>query len=174
MRGAAWMILPPASWCWPSPAKAIERISPWASGPEQVDRRVLHRQLRAEVAVDPLHRRLLVGDGALGDEVEDVLRPVLHGRVADPRARLGDDLDHRGVQRVARVDRRRAALDVVDVGALLADDQRPLELAHVLGVDPEVGLQRHLDLDPGRHVDEGAARPDGRVERRQLVVVGRG
>ena len=43
-------------------------------GPEQVDRRVLHRQFRAEVAVDPLHRRLFVRDRALGDEVEDVLR----------------------------------------------------------------------------------------------------
>jgi hypothetical protein len=31
--GAAWMILPPASWCWPAPAKAIERISPWARSP---------------------------------------------------------------------------------------------------------------------------------------------
>ena len=141
--------------------------------PEQVDRRVLHRQFRAEVAVDPLHRRLFLGDRALGDQVEDVLRPVLDRRVADPRALFGDDLDHRRVQRVGRVDRRGAALDVVDVGALLADDQRPLELAHVLGVDPEVGLQRHLDLDPGRDVDEGTARPDRRVERGQFVVVGR-
>src|SRR3954453_6719180 len=31
--GAAWMILPPASWCWPLPAKAIERIWPWARPP---------------------------------------------------------------------------------------------------------------------------------------------
>ncbi len=140
---------------------------------EQVDRRVLHRQLRAEVAVDPLHRRVLVGDGALGHEVEDVLRPVLDGRVANPRVGLGGDLDHRGMQRVGGVDGGGAALDVVDVRALLGDDQRPLELAHVLGVDPEVGLQRHLDLDAGGHVDEGAARPDGRVQRGELVVVGR-
>jgi hypothetical protein len=47
------------------------------------------------------------------------------------------------------------------------------ELAHVLGVDPEVGLQRHLDLDAGRHVDERPAAPDRRVEGRKLVVVGR-
>src|SRR5205085_10145115 len=33
--GAAWMILPPASWCWPWPAKAIERISPWARSPSR-------------------------------------------------------------------------------------------------------------------------------------------
>src|SRR3954453_14052136 len=31
--GAAGMILPPASWCWPLPAKAIDRISPCASSP---------------------------------------------------------------------------------------------------------------------------------------------
>src|SRR4029077_19639502 len=35
VRGAPWMILPPASWCCPSPAKAIERISPWLSGPSR-------------------------------------------------------------------------------------------------------------------------------------------
>jgi hypothetical protein len=81
--GAAWTILPPASWCWPLPAKAIERISPWARSPSQVDRRVLHRELRAEVAVDPLDGRVALGDRALGHEVEDVVRPVLHGRVAD-------------------------------------------------------------------------------------------
>ena len=52
----------------------------------QVDRRVLHRQLRAEVAVDPLDGRVPLGDRPLRDEVEDVRRPVLHGRVADPRA----------------------------------------------------------------------------------------
>src|SRR5439155_3863753 len=31
--GAAWMTLPPASWCWPAPANAIDRISPWARSP---------------------------------------------------------------------------------------------------------------------------------------------
>src|SRR4051812_25087922 len=51
----------------------------------EVDARVLHRELRAEVAVDPLDRRALLGDRALGHEVVDVLRPVLHGRVADAR-----------------------------------------------------------------------------------------
>ena len=138
---------------------------------EQPDGGVLHRQLRAEVAVDPLHRRVLVGDGALRDEVVDVRRPVLDRRVAAAAALLDDDLDDGGVQRVGRVDRRRAALDVVHVRALVDDDQRALELAHVLRVDAEVGLERHLDLHARRHVDERAARPDGGVERRELVVV---
>src|SRR5213078_4907982 len=28
-----WTHLPPASWCWPAPAKAIESTSPWARSP---------------------------------------------------------------------------------------------------------------------------------------------
>src|SRR3954447_9674493 len=102
----------------------------------QVDRRVLHGQLGAEVAVDPLDRRVGLGDRALGHEVVDVLRPVLHGRVADPRARLGDQLDDCRVQGVRTPHGGSAALDVVHVGALVGDDERPLELAHVLRVDP--------------------------------------
>jgi hypothetical protein len=62
---------------------------------------------------------------------------------------------------------------VVDLGALFEDDQRPLELAGVLAVDPEVGLQRERDLDALGHVDERAARPDRAVECRELVVLGR-
>ncbi len=139
----------------------------------QVDGRVLHGDLGADVAVDPLHGRALVRHGALGDQVVDVVRPVLDGRVAAAAALLDDDLHDRRVQRVRGVDRRGAALDVVDVGVLVDDDQRPLELAHVLGVDPEVGLERDVDVDTLRHVDEGAAGPHGRVQRGELVVTGR-
>src|SRR3954454_2015233 len=139
----------------------------------EVDARVLHRELRAEVAVDPLDGRVGLRDRALRDEVEDVVRPVLHGRIADAGARLGAQLDDRGVQRVGAVRRGSAALDVVHVGALVGEDQRALELAHVLRVDAEVGLQRHLDVDARGHVDERAARPHGAVESRELVVVRR-
>ena len=31
--GATWTILAPASWCWPSPAKAIDSVSPLACSP---------------------------------------------------------------------------------------------------------------------------------------------
>src|SRR3712207_9154455 len=66
-----------------------------------------------------------------------VVRPVLDGRVPDAGVRLRDELDDRRVQRVRGVRGRRAALDVVDVGALVGDDERPLELAHVLRVDAD-------------------------------------
>jgi hypothetical protein len=133
--------------------------------------RVLHRQLRTEVAVDPLHGGVLVGGGSLRDEVVDVVRPVLDRGVAAAATLLHDDLDHRRVQRVGRPDRCRTPLDVVTEGVLVDDDQRPLELAHVLGVDAEVGLQRLVDVHAGRHVDERAARPHRRVEGGELVVV---
>ena len=72
-----------------------------------------------------------------------------------------------------RVHGGRAALDVMDLAAFVGDDQGPLELAHVLGVDPEVRLERHVHLHAGRDVDERPARPDRRVEGRELVVVRR-
>ena len=56
---------------------------------------------------------------------------------------------------------------------LVGDDEGALELPGVLAVDAEVGLQRHLDLDARRHVDEAAATPDRGVERGELVVAWR-
>src|SRR5690348_17706379 len=81
------------------------------------------------------------------------------------------DLHHGGVHRVGRVHRRRAAFDVVHARALVGADQRALDLAQFLGVDPEVGLQRHVDVHAGRHVDERATRPHRVVEGGELVVV---
>ena len=43
---------------------------------------VLHRQLRSDVAVDPFDSRVLVCDAPLGDQVVDIVRPVLDGGVA--------------------------------------------------------------------------------------------
>ena len=70
-----------------------------------------------------------------------------------------DQLDHRGVQLVLVAHGRGAALEVAHVGALLGDDQRPLELAGVGGVDAEVGAT----------APSGSARPSGcsRTSRRR-------
>ena len=103
-------------------------------------RRVLHRGLGADVAVNPFHRAALAHVGTLGDEVVDVVRPVLHGGVTHTGVLFDDDLDDGGVQRVLGPDRGGASLDVVHVGAFVGDDQRTLELAHGRRVDAEVGL----------------------------------
>src|SRR5215208_416447 len=131
-----------------------ENLTPRALA-HKVDRRVLHREPGTEVAVDPLDGRVLVGRAPLGDEVVGVVRPVLDGRVPYPRARLGDKLHDRRMKRVRSIRRGRAALDVVDVGVLVGDDERPLELAHVLSVDPEVRLNDVLMRAQARvHVQE--------------------
>src|SRR6266850_1755023 len=139
----------------------------------EVDARILHRDLRAEVRVDPGHAGVLVDDRALRHEVVHVVAPVLDRRVAHVGALLHDDLDHGRVQRVRREHRRRASLDVVNARALLGDDERPLELPRVLAVDAEVGLQRDLHLDSRGDPDERAARPYRGVQRGELVVVRR-
>ena len=134
---------------------------------------ILHGQAAAQVAVDPFHHRVFVGVGTFGDEVVDVVRPILDRRVTASSAFLDDDLDDRRVQAFRRVDRRGAAFDVVDLGAFLDDDQGALELAHVFGVDAEIGLQGDVDLDAGGYVEERAARPDRRVERGEFIVLDR-
>ena len=71
------------------------------------------------------------------------------------------------------VNRCGTAFDVVHRSVFVDDDERPLELAHVLGVDAEVRLQRDVDVDTLRHVNERATRPHRSVERGKLVVAGR-
>ena len=86
------------------------------------------------------------------------------------RSGEGYELDHSRVQGVGRIGGGGTAFDVVDATALVGDNQRALELPHVLGVDAEVGLDRHLHVHPLGHVDERAARPDRGVKRGELVV----
>ena len=143
------------------------------AGLHQVDAGVLHGELAAQVGVHPLHDRALVGHRPLGHQVVDVGRPVLDCGVADAGARLDDDLHHSRVQRVGGVDGGGAALHVVGVAAGLGDDERPLELAHLLGVDAEVGLEGDIHVDALRQIDEAAAAPGRGVQGGELVVVGR-
>ena len=132
--------------------------------------RVLHGGLGTDVAVDPFHRAALAHVGTLGDEVVDVVRPVLHGGVTHTGVLFDDDLDDGGVQRVLGPDRGGAAFHVVHVGAFVRDDERALELTHGRGVDAEVRLQRDVHMHALRHVYERAAGPCRGVEGTELVV----
>ena len=133
-------------------------------------RRVLHGDFRAEVAIDPLHGGIAIRGSTLGHQIIDVLRPVLDGRVAHARALHDFDLYHRAVQAIAGICWRCAALNIVDIRTRSGNNQRALELAHVLCVDAEVGLQRNLNAYTLRHVDEAATAPDGAVQRGELIV----
>ena len=135
--------------------------------------RILHRQARADVAIDPFHFRFLVGKPALGHEIEDVVRPVLDGDVLDFRAFHRDQLDHGAVQRGGVKLRRGAAFHVGHLRAFIDDDEGALELAEILGVDPEIGLERMLHFHAWRHVDERSAAENGAVQRAEFVVADR-
>ena len=65
--------------------------------------------------------------------------------------------------------RRGAALDEVELRAVVDDDEGVLELAGARSVQTEVGLQRDLDFYSRRDVDEGTAGPDGAVEGGERV-----
>jgi hypothetical protein len=82
----------------------------------------------------------------LGDEVVDAADavlvagvPVLDSGVLDLRVVERDQFDDGCVQLVLVAHRRRAALEITDVGPFVRNDQCPLELAGVDGVDAEVG-----------------------------------
>ena len=82
-----------------------------------------------------------------------------------------DQLDDGGVQLVLVAHRRRAAFEVADVRPFLGDDQRPLELAGVLGVDAEVRGQLHRAAHALGDVAERAVAEDRRVQGGEEVVV---
>ena len=126
--------------------------------------------MTAERARDPLDLAVLLDAHALCVEVVHVLRPVLDGRVAKARPLAHEQLDGAGVQVGDVVLGCGAALDEVQVGARLHDDERVLELAGSRGVQAEVALQREVELHAGGHVDERAAAPHGVVKRGELVV----
>ena len=114
---------------------------------------------------------------ALGDEVVDAALavlvagvPVLDGRVLDLRVLESDELDDRRVELVLVADRRRATLEVAHVRAFVRDDQRPLELPRVGGVDSKIGRELHRTANALGDVAEGAVGEDRGVERREEVV----
>ena len=88
----------------------------------------------------------------------------------DGRVLVGDQLDDRGVQLVLVALRRRAAFEIADRRALVGNDQRPLELPRVLGVDAEIGGELHRATHALRDVDEAAVAEDRGVERGEVVV----
>src|SRR5262249_6006770 len=84
----------------------------------------------------------------LGDEIVDAALafrvagvPVLHRRIFDLGVIERDELDDCGMELVLIALRRRAAFEIADVGALVGDNQRALELAGVALVDAEIGRQ---------------------------------
>src|SRR3546814_21169822 len=65
--------------------------------PDHVDRGVLHREAATDVAVDPLHVALGLDPGPPGDQVVDVVLPVLDRGVGNASRMLHANIPYRGV-----------------------------------------------------------------------------
>ena len=134
--------------------------------------RVQAARVGAERAGDPLDRAALFDPRTLGVQVVHILGPVFNRGVANARTLTDENLDAACVQVGDVVLRGRAALDKVQVCALVHDNQGVLELARAGGVQAEVGLQGNVHMHARRDVDEGTAAPHSAVQRRKLVVRG--
>ena len=98
----------------------------------------------------------MVGHGSFGDEVVDVVGPVLDRCIATASTAFDNDFNDRRVKAFGAVHRRRASFDVVNLSSLVDDDQRSFKLPHVFRVNAEVGLEWEVDRDTLRDVDEGS------------------
>src|SRR5271157_4844819 len=53
---------------------------------------------------------------------------------------------------------------------LISYDECSLKLPHVLRVDSEICLKRHINRDPWRHIDETSTTPNCTVQCGELVI----
>ena len=60
---------------------------------DQIHGRIFHGDFASDIAVDPFHNAVRLGARAFGDEVVDVVAPILHGSVADARSLVDEDFD---------------------------------------------------------------------------------
>ena len=111
----------------------------------------------AEGAGHPFNDAALLHQRPLGVQVVHVLRPVFDGGVPELGPFLHIQLHTAGVEVGHVVLGGGAALDKVQTGALVHDDEGMLELSRALGVETEVGLQRDGQVDALGHVHKGAA-----------------
>ncbi|MNE49605.1 hypothetical protein D3C80_1441360 [compost metagenome] len=121
------------------------------------NRRILHGQLGADVAVHPFHGGILFGYRAFSYQVVDVRSPVLDSRITNACVLHTQNLNNCAVQGVRAVDRSCTALNIVHEAILIRKNERTLELSHILGVDAEVSLQRHFAFHAFWNIDEAAA-----------------
>ena len=104
-------------------------------------------------------------------EVPRALREVLDGDVLDLGAVLDDDLDRR-VRVAGELGRSgRVLLDHRELALCLGDDQQPPEQRAALDRVRDPDVERLLDDDALRDVDEHAVLPHRRVVGRELLAV---
>ena len=72
---------------------------------------------------------------------------------------------------IGRIGRCSTTFNIMDTTSLISNDESTLELAHILGIYPEVSLYWHLDMYALWDVDERSTRPYSHSGREFIVTV---
>ncbi len=125
----------------------------------------------AECAIDPYKVGVLGEVSFLHAQRIAIIAPMLKTGIADKSPCFGIDFDHFEAEfRLALL--RDAVLNQRDAAALPGDDERVVQAAAGVGIVGHQRLQRTRNPCARRDVNERAAMPQRRVERRELVEVG--
>src|SRR5665809_7624 len=114
-------------------------------------------ELRTELDGEAANRRITVTGEPLGLEVVHVAAPLLERAVVDGCASTGRDLDHARAQRGSFVALGAEAVDEGHLGVIADHDGRVRKRGSATREVAE-DLERNLDLDAIRHVDDDAVR----------------
>ena len=144
-------------------------------------RRVLPGNRRTGFDLRPRNARVhTLAQAALGDKVVDAAHaffvarvPVLHGRIFDVGVVHRHQLHHRRVQLIGIKLGRGAAFEIRHRGAVFGHDQRALELAGILRVDPKIRGQLHRAFHALGDVAKRAVGEHRGIQRRVKVVAHR-
>jgi len=96
--------------------------------------------------------------------------PILNGTVFDLGMVQGNDFHHGGVQLVFVAHGGRAPFEVAHITSLVGHDERPLKLARIGGIDPEIGGKFHGAAHPLGDITERAITEHRRIKGRKIVV----
>ena len=134
--------------------------------------RVLHRQARTDVAIDPFDLgAFLVGDRPPWSPIKTSQRPVCTV-TSSIGAFHGDEFHHPGVQvAVSNFGAVHPSMYIASA-AFIGNDQRALKLPKILRVDPEIPLAL-FTFTPDTSMKDPPLERSRRVQRAELVVSGR-
>ena len=127
----------------------------------------------AKGAANPFNGAALSYQRTLSIQVIHILGPVFNGAVAQLSIFSNKKLYTASMQIGHIIFRRTAALDKVQICALIHDNQGMLKLACALRVKAEVGLQGNGHLHSLRYIHKGAAGPNCAVEGCKFMIRGR-
>ncbi len=119
----------------------------------------------------PLNNAILLHQGTLGVQIHHISRPVLNGGIAKP-CTLSYKKFYASCMEVGYIIFRcTAALNKVQAGVFLQNNQGVLKLSCTCCIKAEIGLKRNIHMYSLRHINKGTAGPYGTVKGSKFVIL---